>query len=465
MNIAEIITQPDYQFLEDAYSGGGGFRTGEYLVKRPREKQDSFQVRKELCYYLNYVKPVVDSHVNPIFRKEAARDWGGRKDGSGGGLFSRFYEDIDTVKTKLPKFMKRAARIAKLHGAAFIVVDNVKDQPGTMAEVLAQRAFPYAYIVKPSQVTDYKVNKAGALTSITYSVAGDGSGSSGEQSEIWTWTSAQWTCSGSGVSGIEKSGPNAIGRVPVIPLLGAEADPGKLKPLSEFYAIARANKRIFNLCSEIDELITKQAFSIFTYPLGDKSDPQTVKDMLVGTENAVMYDGSVSSPPGYATPDGMPLEQLRAERADLIQEIYRMAQQSHTTGVETKTSGVAKAWDFEGANQTLSGFAANCEAAEMNIAALFEAWTQGKVGYTVNYSDDFGIEDVSGALDEVGKALDLAIGGKFDVAVKKKAVDVYLNDLDEEEYDAVKEDIQKRGEVAAAEPIVPKSADREPPAA
>ena len=457
MNVVESVTQSDYQFLEDAYKGAGGFKNGTYLIKRPREKEDSFLVRKELCYYLNYVKPVVDSHVNPIFRKEAARDWGGRKEDSGTVLFSRFYDDIDTVKTKLPKFMKRAARIAKLHGAAFIVVDNVKDQPGTMADVLSKRAFPYAYIVKPSQVTDYTVNKAGVLTGITYSVAGDGSGSSGEQKEVWTWTTEKWTCSGSGTGATEKNGPNTIGRIPVVPLLGAEADPGDLKPLSEFYAIARTNKRIFNLCSEIDELITKQAFSIFTYPLGPNSDMNTVKEMLVGTENAVMYDGSVGNPPGYATPDGMPLEQLRAERADLIKEIYRMAQQSHTTGVETKASGVAKAWDFEGANQTLSGFASNCEAAERAVADLFEAWSGEKVSYEVNYSDDFGIVDITAALDEVSKALDLGIGGKFDTAVKKKAVDVYLNDLDEDEFDVVMADIEARGELEPTAPIKAKN--------
>ena len=88
--------------------------------------------------------------------------------------------------------------------------------------------------------------------------------------------------------------------------------------------------------------------------------------------------------------------------------------------------------------------------------------TSTTVGYIVKYSDDFGIVDVAAALDGVGKALDLAIGGKFDTAVKKKAVDVYLNDLDEEEFDAVVADIQARGEVEAAEPIRPRTSLNEP---
>lgn len=437
--IVDIIASPDYRFLEDAYYATGGFKHGDYIVKRPRETLENYEVRKQLSYYLNYVKPVVDSHVNPIFRTEAARDWGGRRDTNSSNLFSLFYDNVDTVKTKLPKFMKRAARIAKLHGAAFIVVDNIKDQPGTMAEVLKQRAFPYAYVVKPHQVTDYTVNKAGALTSITYTIQADGSGSAGKLKEIWTWTETEWKCSGQDTT--EKTGPNLLGKVPVVVLMGADVDPGELKPQSEFYSIAKANKRIYNLCSEIDEIITKQAFSIFTYPIGANTDQQDVKEMLTGTENAVCYDGTLSNAPDYVSPDSAQLEQLRAERTELIQEIYRMAQQSHVTGVETKTSGVAKSWDFEQTNQTLADFANNCEAAEYNIAELFELWTGATINYECQYSDDFGIVDVAGALDEVSKALDLNIGGKFNAEVKKKAVDVYLNDLPEDDFDAINADI------------------------
>jgi len=122
-------------------------------------------------------------------------------------------------------------------------------------------------------------------------------------------------------------------------------------------------------------------------------------------------------------------------------KITAMAQQSHVTGVETKTSGVAKSWDFEKTNQTLADFANNCEAAEYGIANLFELWTDTKVNYESKYSDDFGIVDIAGELDGVGKALDLNIGGQFNTAVKKKAVDVYLNDLPEDEFDAVIADI------------------------
>jgi hypothetical protein len=323
-------------------------------------------------------------------------------------------------------------------------VDNVAEQPGTMAEALKARAYPYVYVVKPEQVTDYAVNKAGMLTSITYTVASDNSGSIGSKNETWTWTATTWKCIGA--DGIVKDGEHPLGRLPIVPLFGKDRDPGDMKPQSEFYNIARVNKRIFNLCSEIDELIRNQSFSVFTYPMGERQDQEDVKEIVTGTENAMGYDGTLSNKPEYATPDSAPLEQLRQERKDLVTEIYRMAELSHVTGVQEKTSGVAKAWDFETTNRTLADFANNCEHGEREIVILFELWTSSKVNYDVKYSDDFGIVDVIAELDKVGKALDLNIGSQFNKAVKKKAVDVYLNDLPEDEFDAVIEDIEGRAQ-------------------
>lgn len=440
----------DYKFMEDAYHGEGGFKDGSYLVMHPRETTDKFTKRKELSYYLNYVAPVVNSHVDPVFRAEAARDWGADSEGSkrrnkdSNLLFSGFFQDCDTIGATFPKFMKRAARIAKLHAVAFIVVDNVAEQPGTMADVLKQRAYPYVYVVKPQQVSAYEVNKAGKLTSITYTTTTDGSCNVSKKTETWTWTETSWKVVSA--SGTEKSQNHSLGRVPVIPLFGKDRDPGDMKPQSEFYNIARTNKRLYNLCSEIDELIRNQAFNVLTYPMGEGQTQDDVKEIVVGTENVMGYDGALSNAPAFAAPDSAPLEQLRQERKDLIEEIYRMAQLSHVTGVQTQKSGVAKEWDFNTTNQVLSDTANNCEQAERKVAAIFELWTKTKVDYDVKYSDDFGIVDVVGALDEVGKALDLNIGGQFNKAVKKKAVDVYLNDLPEDEFDAVVEDIEDRAQ-------------------
>lgn len=427
----------DNKFLLDAYNGTGGFKDGSYLVSHPRESPEKYNARKDLAYYLNYVAPVVNSHVNPVFRKEPEREWKKNE------LFSAFTVDTDTLGTTINRFMKRAGLIAKLHAVAFIVIDNVQEQPGNMADVIKQRALPYAYVIKPSQVTDYKTNKAGKLIKFSYTVNTD-SNANGQATETWTWTNTSWSCQYANGEKIE--GPHNLNRLPVVPFYARPYEPGNVLPQSEFFNIAKTNKRLYNLCSEIDELIRNQAFNILTYPASEGQNQDDVKEITVGTENVMSYDGSLSSKPEFIAPSADPLQQLRDERKDLIEEIYRMAELSHVTGVETKASGVAKQWDFNQTNQVLSDFALNAEEAEREVAKVFELWTNTTVDYYCKYSDDFGIVDVSAALDEVSKALDLNVGGQFNVETKKKAVAVYLNDLPEDRYDAVVEDINSRGQ-------------------
>lgn len=432
------ITTDDYKFLEDAYCGKGGFKTGDYLVPHVRETPEKYMRRRRLAYYLNYVAAVVNSHVNPVFRKDPKREWDTNE------LFSAFMVDVDTLGTPITRWMKQAGRQAKLHGVCFLVMDNVSDQPGNLADALKQRAFPYVYLVTKKQVLTCKTNKVGQIIEFSYTVAAEMSSGSITKTEIWIWTPETWRCQGA--NGEQKGGVNPLGRCPVVPLLSRPGDTGQLLPQSEFYNIAQANLALYNLCSEIRELQRAQAFAILTYPLGDEQDDDDAKELLVGPENMLTYDGNLSNKPEYIAPPAEQLAQLREERSDLIQEIYRMAELSHVTGVETKTSGVAKQWDFEQANQVLSDFALNCQDAEMKLAALFELWTKTTVNYTCRYSDDFGIVDVAGALDEVQKSLDLNVGPEFNMEAKMKAVAVYLNDLPEDRYNAVVADIEARAQ-------------------
>ena len=59
-----------YKLIDDSYSADGGFSNGSYLIPHPRERQDKYNRRKNMAYYINYVKPIVDAHINPIFSHE-----------------------------------------------------------------------------------------------------------------------------------------------------------------------------------------------------------------------------------------------------------------------------------------------------------------------------------------------------------------------------------------------------------
>ena len=433
----------NYKLLDDAYTGDGGFLNGDYLIPHVRETPDKYGRRKALSYYANYVKAVINALVDPVFRKPATRNWEGQ--GIDSAMFSQFQMDVDCKRTKIHRFMKRALKKAKLHGVCFIVVDNVPELPKNKGEAIEKRAFPYAYLVFPKQVKAYECDKAGVLTSITYEIyARRASGAVvSYTTERWTWTTSTWKCEAEGGT-VGKE--HQLGVVPVVPLFGTDADEGDMLPIGDMLSIARINLAIFNLCSELRELLRNQAFATLCYPVTDNAGFDQLSKIVTGTENALGYDGLASTSPAYIAPPAEQAILLQGEIKRLVEEIYRIASLTSVVGVQQKTSGVSKEWDFENTNQALADLAENCQEAELKMAFLFEKWTNSTIKYSCVYPDNFGIVDVTEALDDVTKALDLQIGGLFQKEVKKKAAEVYLADLPEDRFDAVIEDIDQQAE-------------------
>lgn len=433
----------NYELLENAYKGSGGFIDGSYLVPHVRETADKYSRRQALSYYANYVAPVVNSLVDPIFRKAAVRDWDGRKIES--TMFSNFQKDVDRRGTKIAKFMKRAAKIAQLHAVCFIVVDNVPELAPNIEAAIKKRQFPYAYTVKPQQIKSYQCNKSGILTSITYEIfSRQATGIAVTKiTERWTWTETTWKREADhGTS----EGEHNLGIVPVIPLFSTDTDDGDMLPISEMVSIARTNLAIFNISSELRELLRNQAFAILAYPVTKNVDKTALEKLVTGTENMLGFDGEGHASPSFIAPPAEQAALLQVELERLVEEIYRMASLTSVVGVQQKASGVAKEWDFEQTNQVLADLSDNCEDAENRIAKLFELWTNTTIDYVCQYPDDFGIVDIVAKLDEVTKALDLMIGGKFNIEIKRKAAEVALGDIPEDRFDAVIKDIEQMEE-------------------
>lgn len=443
----KLFDVDDYTFVEEAYRGSGGFRDGDYLEPHPRETLSKYERRKSMSYYLNYVKTVINSHVDPIFQKTPDRMWGSNNGGGATPLFDKFMQDVDTNGAGIDRFMKRAAKEAKKHGVAFIVVDNFSQQPARQLEAIQSRLLPYAYIVRKRDVTNYTTDGAGKITSITYQTITETIGGSAGKTISWKWTADTWEKSGDKETA---TGINSLGQVPVIALFSSDCEPGNLKPDSDFYSIARTNAALFNLCSWLAEILQNQGFAILTYPVSSAQQAAEVQEIIVGTENVLGYDGVLSNTPAFIAPPGEMATSLQAERTNMIQEIYRMAILSHVTGVQEQKSGVAKAWDFNTTNMALADFAQNCEQAERNMAALVAAYTGEATNYSTAYSRNFGIDDVAGALAQIQAGKDLQVGGRFDAEAHKKAAAFLLADIPDVDFDAVIKDIDTRAEDANA---------------
>lgn len=422
-----------YDLLRDAYEGTGGFKDGCYLISYPRESPQKYGIRQKTAYYLNYFKPCVDAHVDPIFEKTPVREWSG----NASDLWGIFIENVDVTGTNLDEFMKNTAQIAKNYGSAFVVMDSAKEQLAksqlTLADLAANReTLPYVYIVEPARVIEIKSDRFGRLTYFAFAETDE---TDETKQNVRIMMPDKWElrrgCSGISYGEIIEQGEWALGLVPVIPVRSRITEPRDFFPISEFYAIAKTNQHIFNACSWLSEILAGQTFPIITYP------SSTPENFDIGVNNALCFNPESKHAPGFIAPPNGPSEAIASAIEAARQECYRMANVVNVTGVKTAESGEAKAWDFKRTNQLLSTFSGILQSVEKKIADLFGLFVGAALEYTVKYPTDFAYADLSTELANAVIAKDLGFGEEFNVEVFKRVLTAYLSELAPEDFDAL----------------------------
>ena len=413
-----------------------GFENGTYLIPHTSERNEKYTRRKNMAYYVNYVKPVIDAHVNPIFNTEPARQ-------GMSSTFQRFIEDVDGNNTSITRFMKKVAIMAKLHGVQFVVVDMAKiddDQIVTEADIENNRIYPYLYSVSPAQVNSWATDKFGKLISISYVVNTsiiDEQGNAKDVEETWTWT--ETTCKKS-VDGSEEVFANEIGIIPVVPIYGVINATDDLIPQSDLYGIARTSLAMFNACSELRELHRNQAFSILTYPIGDEDDYENGDEPIrIGTADLLMYRGSSSVSPEFITPPSDSSDVLMDEIQLMIREIYRQANMQFATQEQvSNVSGLAKAYDNQQLYQTISELADGLQGAERKIASIFSLYMDEPMdNYSVSYNKEYGVTDTTEVLTNATTALSMNICSGLNYETKRKVIRAMLVGTDSKIIDEV----------------------------
>ena len=434
-----------YELLDDSYRGTGGYEDGTYLISHPREKADKYNRRRQLAYYTNYVKPVVDAQINPIFKQDPNRQ-------NTSSEYNRFINDVDGNNTTLTRFMKKAAIRAKLHGVEFIVMDMEQIDTTkviTKKDVEDNRLYPYLYLISPSQILDWATDKFGKLIYIKYSIENtiiNDKGEKEEYTETYSWTTS--ICTKSSGSDIQKFN-NTIGEIPVIPLYGTVSNSSDLIPQSDIYPIARTNLAIFNATSELRERQRGQAFSVMTYPVTEDDDYESgASTMQYGTSDCILYRGDSGGTPDFITPPSGPSETLLNEITFMIQQIYRMACLKDNTSIsQYNVTGIAKEYDNQQLYQVILELAQGLQQSEYKIAHLFELYMNDKLdNISIVYNNQFGIIDATAALTNATQSLALNISPEFNLQVKKQVIMAVLNSVDSNLVESIIDDLENQAD-------------------
>ena len=417
-----------YTLLDDAYRASGGFEDGTYLIPHPSEGAPKYRRRQRMAYYVNYVKPIVDALVNPIFKTEPQR-------GGMSNLYELFTKDVDGNNTNLTRFMKKAAIRAKLHGVEFIVVDMEEldsDAIVTEYQVLENRIYPYLYLVSPSQIKDYALDKFGKLILISYTINNytvDNDGNKVSSSETWTWTATK--CK-KVVDGIETTFDNPIGVIPVVPLYGAINNGNDLLVQSDAFALAKTSFSLYQACSELRERNSAQAFSVLTYPIGDDDDyEETADNIKVGTADMLMFRASTGSSPEFITPPPDSSDMLLNEIEFMVKEIYRMASLRMSTDKNTyNVSAVARKIENQQYYQSIAELAQGIEEVERKLYMIFNRYMGGDSSeFEINYTREYSVLDTTEVLNSATTSLTLGMTEDFNKEMRKQLARAVLADV------------------------------------
>lgn len=381
---------PDYEevfnqvtFLWASYQGGTDYSGGEYLDKYPRELPDVYEARKKRAYYLNYLSAVVDAYIAAVFKLEPVRETP--------PSFEDFILDATGLGESLTDFIREAMTSAIATLKAYVVVD------------LDDMGNPYTHLLHPANLLDYAVGQDGsflwALVAEKYVTEDDPFQGRSEEDRLRLWTPNEWFVFDKKGNPIDE-GTNAAGQVPIVTVV-----PGNM-PLP-IYDIAQINRRIYNLCSQLDEILINVTFPQMYTQAGEGIENETgdaispdVSGITIGTSRILLLPDQANMPPGFLAPPDGPARLHIDERERLISAIYSLA------GLERKDpdsqkvqSGVAKAYDFRETNSRLASIAHAAERAEDEILMLLNAY--GFSGdFNVSYQKDFNVRDFTLMLED-----------------------------------------------------------------
>jgi hypothetical protein len=400
------------QFKLDAFAGTGGFKDGSYIVKFYREDADNYAERKSLSVYPNYVGKMVGVMSGFLWRQAPAR--------TGDDAYLAFAANADGLNGSLNRLMQTHQRLAMLLGSVYLIVDR----PAEPAQASAGPALPYIAMRMPSELAASAFDGMGRPTLYAFGEAGpDGKATVYRRFEPGGWRLTEDKEGTKPISSGEF--PWSTGELPVARLnCSAPILPQDLRAPAWADSLIEMNWDMFNLLSELRWLLRSQTFAMLKMPASDPSERERLQDLTLGTNNMLVYDPANGGEPGFIAPPPDPVAAYEKRIEAALRGIYALANLEFVGAVQP--SGAALAFHFQEANQTLGGFAAECEAAELAAARLAALWDGRDFQGSVAYPRDFDVIDLAAELKQAANAIGLGISPTFDAEVKKRAARQYL---------------------------------------
>jgi len=385
-----------FEFIGHALRGDGPFRPKvtidsygkaydvgkSYLVRYPRESEEKFARRNEIAFYASPLQSAASRFASYISGKAVQRD-------GMTGLYESMSEDIDGKGNNLDVFWQDFMVGAKARGSMLLLVDMPQSIGTSLADQLENRRSPYWTPIDPEMVTGYRLTEAGSFEYVEFAGTFPDDDDK-DQPCTWYFDDDVWQRLDR-EGKVKAEGTHGLGVCPMLIF----TEHGDFPCYGSFAPIADLSKRLFNLNSELDEILRSQTFSILALNVPEGSVNADVLDAAktagetIGASSLLMYSGS--QPDFIAPPDGP--ARIYLDRIESIKaEIQEIALQVATPN--QRESGLAMQTRFAMINAELSRFSKRMEDFEYRAWDLTARWLNVANTPESEWPRDFNISNI-----------------------------------------------------------------------
>jgi hypothetical protein len=391
-----------FKFIGHALRGDGPFRpavtsslygtavlSGDtYLVRYPRESEEKFARRNELAFYASPLAQSTTRFVGYLSEQPPLRDVPNE-------LYQAIVDDADGHGNSLDVFWQGFMVEAKARGTMLLLVDMPSNLPSTLESQMQQRAVPYLTALLPESVTEYEIAADGRFDYVIFAGTyrrGDGT----TVDCFWRFDRSSWIVTDSRTKETLASGQHALGECPVIYF----SESGAFPCFGQFAPIADLSRRLFNVDSELDEILRAQTFSLLTMqvPEGSTSEQKLeaakVIGQTVGTNNLLVHSGQ--TPAFIAPPDGP--ARIYMDRIDKLQQRIDDIGLA-VASPSQRESGISMQMRFHSINAAVAKFAERMEDTERRMWELCRRWLGMQAAPTTSWPRNFQIAEIDKEMD------------------------------------------------------------------
>lgn len=413
---------------------GGAVASGpSYLVQYPRESSEKFARRNEVAWYASPLAQACSRFVGYLSTRPPVRDLPHP-------LYEAIADDVDGCGNELDVFWGQFMVDAKARGSMLLLVDMPQAMAPSLAAQMQSRIAPFWSSIEPEKVVDYQIGDDGKFDYVSFT--GKFTQPDGSRVDcIWTFDRMGWSAKKANEKRPFAEGEHILDQCPV--LIFTES--GDFPHFGPFSAIADLSRRLFNLDSELDEILRSQTFSLLTMQVPDGSTDQQklaaaqIAGQTIGTSNLLVHSGST---PAFIAPSDGPGRLYMDRIQDLRQQINEIGLAVAT--INQQESGIAMQMRFQRINAELSKFATRMEDLERRAWELSRQWLGMTMVPAVQWSRDYSIADVESELRVLTDMQAAAVPEQMIAEQQKKLLAVQFGGLPQERQDKIMQAIEER---------------------